>query len=65
MNLTSERIRKHLTERTAELMDRLFCTSCQTMAPIEGGKYRQTSNGRKRFTCLGCEKRISALVKRP
>ena len=44
-----------ILEREAERDSKLiYCTHGQHKAPLEGGKWKPTANGRARFICAAC-----------
>jgi len=48
-------LQKYATAKAVEITGRQFCSHCQTYKPLEGGAWKTTANGRRRWRCKGCK----------
>lgn len=59
--MNSGTIRKHLTDVRVKQVGRKFCTSCQRESDVADGKNHRMANGKTRFVCGPCVRRMDAM----
>ena len=62
--VTSDAIRKRLTQIRITQSGRKFCTSCQREALVSDGKDHRMANGKARFVCGACVRKMDKLTGR-